>query len=255
MEPAQLLGKNLRLMPGTVRPQPDQDDAWFAWLAGKRKRLIDVGANIGYTAIIAALRGMDHMLLIDPNPEALTIAAANLIHNNLASHCGFLTAFVSDVSDQELDFYTVGAGAAGSMYRGHAVTASKLNSSFKVRTKSLDDICEKLNWAPDFVKIDVEGAEVKVLWGACMTVQRFKPWIMVEMHSPPELPMAENARLVLDWCKQNGYHAWYMKDAILLTTPDQIGHRGKCHLLLLPQHEEYPSELTRIPQRASLDYV
>ena len=65
---------------------------------------------------------------VDPNPEALGMAASNIIQNNLGSRTQYLTAFVSDKPGNSMKFYTVGAGAAGSMYASHAETASSLNS-------------------------------------------------------------------------------------------------------------------------------
>ncbi len=75
---------------------------------------------------------------------------------------------------------------------------------------------------------------------------------MVEMHSQPELPMQENAALVLDWCRENGYTPWYMKEAVAMDQPEMIEHRGRCHLLLLPDAEPYPQGLAAIPQGSPL---
>ena len=50
--------------------------------------------------------------------------------------------------------------------------------TLKVKTARLDDIFnyERL----DFIKIDVEGAEYKVLKGACKTLHKFKPLVVFE---------------------------------------------------------------------------
>jgi hypothetical protein len=37
---------------------------------------------------------------------------------------------------------------------------------------------------PDFIKIDVEGAEEFVLKGALEMLQRKRPFLMIEVHSP-----------------------------------------------------------------------
>jgi hypothetical protein len=104
-------------------------------------------------------------------------------------------------------------------------------------------------------KIDVEGAESKVLEGAKKLASIQKTWFMVEMHSPPELPMVENARLVLEWAGKTGYAVWYMRDACQLTTPELIAKRGRCHLLLLPMHTTYPDVLKKIPQGAPVTSI
>ncbi|RMF47481.1 MAG: FkbM family methyltransferase, partial [Deltaproteobacteria bacterium] len=102
---------------------------------------------------------MERILLIDPNSAALSRAATNLIYNNLAGCCSFETAFVSDRSGETVPFYTVGAGAAGSMYKGHAQTAAAAGSVMQVPTTTIDALAARQSWAPDFIKIDVEGAE------------------------------------------------------------------------------------------------
>ncbi len=124
----------------------------------------------------------------------------------------------------------------------------------QVPMTTIDRLVEEQGWAPGFVKIDVEGAEAKVLAGACQTAQAARPWFMVEMHSPPELPMIENARLVLEWCTANDYKAWYMKEAAVMDRPEMIAHRGRCHLLLLPADFAYPAELAGISQGAPFNH-
>lgn len=71
---------------------------------------------------------------------------------------------------------------------------------------------------------------------------------MIEMHSPSELPMVQNAALVLDWAHRNNYFVWYMHDACKLSDPKALADRGRCHLLLLPHSVEYPPELARIKE-------
>lgn len=248
-----LAGISLRTVKGTLRPQADQDDAWLFHLMGHFDRIFDIGTNIGQSALFAKVQGKDKQLLLaDPNPEALALAAKNLILNNMAHHCEFVTSFVSDRPGEEIEFFTVGVGAAGSMYRSHAHTASAIGSSFRMPTTTIDELAAMAGWEPDFVKIDVEGAEAKVLQGARGLASKQKTLFMVEMHSPPELPMVENARLVLQWAKEVNYQVWYMRDAVQLSDPEMIADRGRCHLLFLPRQEKYPEMVKGIPQGAPL---
>ncbi len=251
----QIGGVTLQGVEGTFRERPDQDDAWLFWLVGRFDRFYDIGANLGLSALFAKVQGPEkRILLADPNAEALALAARNLIVNGLSAHCEFICSFVGDRPGEEVEFYTVGAGAAGSIYAGHAKTAAALGSRSKVPTTTIDRLTAD-RWAPEFIKVDVEGAEHMVLEGATATAQRHHPWMMVEMHSPPELPMRENAERVLGWCRKVNYEAWYMKTGEQLTSPDLIAHRGKCHLLLLPAGTAYPEPLARIPQGAPLPQV
>lgn len=247
------LGIKLTVIKGTLQVKPDQDDAWLFHLMGQFDNIFDIGANMGQSSLFAKIQGNNkRILLADPNPEALSLAAKNLILNNYSNRCEFIPAFVNDTNEDSVEFFTIGAGAAGSMYKGHAESAAAIGNSIMVPTTTIDSLVENVGWAPEFIKIDVEGAEAKVLQGANLLASKKEVWFMVEMHSPPELPMVENAQLVLKWASETGYDVWYMRDFTLLTHPEMIADRGKCHLLLLPKTTPYPNALRKIPQRSPL---
>jgi FkbM family methyltransferase len=194
---------------------------------------------------------IDKIILIDTNPQALSMAAENLFLNNMARDAIFVPAFVSNKLGESIQFWTLGTGAAGSMYESHAVSAKKAGASFAVDTVTLDNLAEYYNLFPDFAKIDVEGAEALVLEGA-IRVSETGCKFLVEMHSNPELSMETNASKVLAWCEKNSYHAWYLKNHSLLKSPETIKHRGRCHLLLLPVNLPFPSYLEGVEQGSAL---
>jgi hypothetical protein len=82
---------------------------------------------------------------------------------------------------------------------------------------------------------------------------KYGPTFLVEMHSPEEMPMLKNAELVLNWCAQVNYNAFYMTTHQKLDKAEDIAHRGKCHLLLLPFYSEYPEYLKSIEQNKNLN--
>ncbi|SHJ00083.1 FkbM family methyltransferase [Flavobacterium terrae] len=246
-------GVTLRGIKGTNRKKVDQDDAWFFELAKNAEHIFDLGSNIGYMSLLAAIqKNNKSILLVDPNPEALARAAQNMIVNGFGHKTKFISAFIGDVDGEKVKFYTVGTGEAGSMFSGHAETAAVINSFYEVEKLTIDTLVSTLNLVPDLIKIDVEGAEFLALNGASKTASLSKTKFFIEMHSPPELPMKENAQLVLNWCSQNNYKAYYLKDAVQLKEADVIASRGKCHLLLLPKDEGYPERLRNIKQGDSL---
>ena len=254
--PTRLLGHEIYLRRGVVRNPPDYDDAWFLACAARARRVFDVGANQGQAALLALLcPSVEEVVLIDPNPQALTLASEALIKNGLSHKARFICAFVSSTSGESVRFWTVGAGAAGSMYAGHAVTAARMQKSYDVPTLCLDDLVAANTEVPDLVKIDVEGAERLVLDGAKFLASRRETKWLVEMHSNPELSMTDNANAVLRWCGENGHVAWYLAEGVRLETPAPIADRGRCHLLLQPREWPYPAWLMGVPQGASLDLV
>lgn len=243
-----LLGHELKVFEDTIRKTADRDDAWYYQLVLNSNRVFDVGSNVGYTALIALLANeTSRVVLLDANPEALVRAASNIIYNGLSHRCHFINGFISNKVAEKVKFYTVGTGSAGSSSSDHAKTAALLNSWFWVSTTSLNEVASYLDFEPDFIKIDVEGAEYEVLLGATSLVK--KPVrIMVEMHSNKDLSMLKNATNILNWCREVGYTVWYLTEGCKMETPELISHRGRCHLLLQPQDLSYPEFLKGVKQ-------
>ncbi len=52
-----------------------------------------------------------------------------------------------------------------------------------VPTETLDVYCKSKNIKPDFIKIDVEGNELKIFQGGINTLKNYKPKIMVEIEA------------------------------------------------------------------------
>ncbi len=53
----------------------------------------------------------------------------------------------------------------------------------EIETDTLDSFCAQHNIQPDFLKIDVEGNELKVFVGGIETLKKYKPQIMVEIEA------------------------------------------------------------------------
>jgi len=248
-----LCGIPLKTVQGTVRSKPDKDDAWYFYLSGKYSKVYDIGANVGYTALLTTIQNKKtKILLVDPNPEALYIAAKNLILNNLAQRTSFSNYFIGDQSGKHIKFYSIGADAAGSMFSGHAESASAINQYYMVPTITIDDLAMKTGWAPELIKLDVEGAESLALQGATETAKKESPAFFVEMHSSKDLPIMENTKAVLQWCVSVNYNAWYLKEKRVLKSPEETKGFGKYHLLLLPQKSDFPEILYKIEERSLL---
>jgi Methyltransferase FkbM domain len=58
-------------------------------------------------------------------------------------------------------------------------------------TIALDDFVESLSIRPDFIKLDVEGAELQVFRGMQGTLVTSRPDIWVEFHAWPEMTLQQ----------------------------------------------------------------
>lgn len=251
IEDKTVAGITFRAIKGTLRDTPDKDDAWVFYLSKHAKIIFDVGSNIGQSAMLMLYHAdVEKVLLIDPNPKALTMAAENLFMNRLISmKAVFVPAFLSDTVGDTVEFYTVGAGAAGSRYKEHAKTAARLDEHFQVPTLSIDYLVTYYNTTPDLVKIDVEGAELEVLRGAESLAAKRTAIFFVEVHSTNGI--IQQTEAILAWCSAHDYSAYYMKDHALLHV-SQIRERGRYHALLIPSGSPYPSYIKEIAQGAAI---
>ncbi len=251
---SRILDREFIVREGTVPSQLDYDYAWVLACALEAEVFFDVGANVGYDTLLALLSPtIKRVVLIEANPEALSVAAENLIHNQLISRAHFVPAFAGAVDNTRVKFWTVGTGAAGSIHQSHAVTAAKANSFIEVPTITIDTVCADFGLTPQLIKIDVEGAEYDVLQGSKACAEEGQTRYLVEMHSNPEMTMAANTESVMSWCRELGYQAWYLAEGERLDSPAQTQHRGRCHLLLQPAQWPYPECLVGIKQSAALE--
>jgi FkbM family methyltransferase len=82
----------------------------------------------------------------------------------------------------------------------------------QVDAVTLDDFLGREGVAPDVVKIDVEGAEMKVLLGMHETLRRHRPTLFMEIH-PANLPtFGSSTAAILSLLGEHGYRLFEIED-------------------------------------------
>jgi FkbM family methyltransferase len=139
----------------------------------------DVGANVGFLTLVGA-RAVGHsgrVYSFEPLPDNVAALKHNVGLNRL-SQVEIIEAAVADESGSSE--FAIGTSTTGRLTTSHATTE---NRHFPVRTVSLDDAVTEMGFAPpDVVKIDVEGAESRVLRGMGSVISTFHPVILCEIH-------------------------------------------------------------------------
>jgi FkbM family methyltransferase len=142
----------------------------------------DIGANIGYFSLLAAaaLQHSGRVIAFEPGQ----VSYARLLDNIGLNPFKNITTFNLAVTDREGEaaLYSAAGTADGcaSLYgAGPEVTAREI-----CRTVSLDGFAPSHALpGPDFIKIDVEGAELFVLRGAREILAASRPLVLVELKS------------------------------------------------------------------------
>lgn len=138
---------------------------------------LDVGAYFGYYSLLAAQRGAS-VHAFEPVGENFTLLETQRGLNTLAQVQTHRIA-LSDAAGQA-SFVLPDAENRGRGRLAGDVAGAKME---QVEMTTLDAFAERTGLARlDALKVDVEGAEIKVLAGGRETLRRFHPTILIELN-------------------------------------------------------------------------
>ena len=150
---------------------------------------LDIGANIGWhSIIIAKFCKKLKVHSFEPIKKTYTSLLKNIKCNFLKNIKAYNFGFYN--KNKKILFYSYPEGSGNSSMRN----LSKLKNVKlqKCNVKVLDDFINKKKIKVDFIKCDVEGAELFVFLGAKKVLIEHKPIVLCEM--------------LRKWCKKFKYH-------------------------------------------------
>jgi FkbM family methyltransferase len=148
---------------------------------------VDVGANVGYNAVYAALRvgPAGRVFAIEPAADNVAVLRENLARNAIGNVVVHEAA--AGRTSERRDFYLRGdVSAVNSLFPDSMYGA--VSGVARVRVERLDDL---VDGPADLVKIDVEGAELEVLAGMPRLLANPRLTLIAEWH--PRLQQAAGA--------------------------------------------------------------
>jgi FkbM family methyltransferase len=132
--------------------------------------VLDIGAHIGYyTIIFSELVGSTgKVYAFEPLPKNFQLLKKTVETNNLTN----VEIFQNIVSDKNetLDFYTSKLDSVGNRMYNSDEAASKI----EINSISIDEFLKNKSNKVDFVKMDIQGAEVLAIDGMKETLQNNK---------------------------------------------------------------------------------
>lgn len=189
---------NPRTGPDTLRgaSEPEVQDSLQRYLR-PGMTFYDLGANIGFFSLLGArlVGGHGRVVAFEADPEIAARLREHVDRNKFAC----ITVVEKVVWSEASNVFFERADPSISPDRGlgHVVKTSSANT-IEIASVTLDDLARTLP-APDFIKCDVEGAEVEVFRGARRLLAEKRPSILCEVHSEM------NRRALLADLKQFGY--------------------------------------------------
>ena len=162
---------------------------FFQKLIGKGDSVLEVGAHIGYlTQYFEFLVGVEgHVLAVEPTPSSAKYLKKNvcpktiIIEKAASNRIGEIAFFTEEFGGFTNSLISEFTHTQNELHQKFQNVASNINS-IKVKSDTLDNICAQNKFVPNFIKIDVEGAEYDVLKGAKHVLKDVNA-IMVEISS------------------------------------------------------------------------
>jgi FkbM family methyltransferase len=172
----------------------------------------DIGANIGFLSLLAARLVGKHgrVIAFEADPEVASRFREHVECNEFSWATLEEKAVWSE--SRRILFARADPKASPDRGLGHVVDSVSADT-IEIDALSLDDFVRTSGVAPDFIKCDVEGAEVEVFRGAQRLLAEKRPGILCEIHSE------ENRRVLLDEFVRLGYACTNCGDRHLLALP------------------------------------
>jgi FkbM family methyltransferase len=172
----------------------------------------DLGANIGFFTVLAArLVGPEgRVVSFEADPEIALRLLENIERNKFSNVTVEQKAVWS--APGTVAFARTDPTVSPDRGLGHVIPNSSLAHSISVAAVSLDDYTRTAP-VPDFLKCDVEGAEVAVFAGARRLLSEKHPGILCEMHSE------KSSRWLLEEFASLGYSCSMLDETHVLALP------------------------------------
>lgn len=186
--------------------EPDLVRFCKKYLVGTRD-VLDIGANIGfYTVMFAKNIHGRRVLAVEPTKNALMHLRRNISLNQVGDRVVVYEGVVADKAEKVTMKVIPGKEEYSSIgVMEHPSIVKEQYVSEEVDSITVDDLVERFNLDPGFMKVDVEGSEHLVFSGAKKTLSISRPIILSELSDFLLTKNGVSSMDVIDILKQYDY--------------------------------------------------
>lgn len=169
----------------------------------------DVGANIGWISLnVSKLKKRVKVYAFEPIPETFNALKENIIINEAVNVKSFNFGF-SDEEKETIFYFNPEESVSASEAN---ISKGKRVRKIRCKLKKMDNFTNKKNLKVDFIKCDVEGAEIFVIKGGLETIRKYKPVIFLEMLRKWSKKFNYSPNEIIKILKELGYNCYFAKD-------------------------------------------
>jgi len=172
----------------------------------------DIGANIGWYSInIAASHRAAKVFCFEPIPKTFKSLCTNLDLNAVANVTAHNFGFSNEAGEFPFYYYREGSGNASSVN----LTDRTDVECVQCKVSTIDDYMKTSAYIVDFIKCDVEGAELLVFKGGLETIKRDKPIVFSEILRKWSAKFKYDPNEIFLLFDSMGYQAYTVNDNFL----------------------------------------
>jgi len=142
---------------------------------------VDVGAYVGFYTVLAARHGW-RVIAFEPNPINLILLKYNIALHGVGDRVAIVDKAAGDAHGYAK--FSISASPSESSFTKYLRNELKL-LNVDVEVVTIDSVLKSIGVKDVEIlvmKVDVEGFGLRVLRGARKTVERFRPFILFEVH-------------------------------------------------------------------------
>jgi FkbM family methyltransferase len=185
---------------------------YFAAALPNAEVVLDIGANIGWFSLLAIKymnpKGIVHAF--EPNLAVASKLKRTIKDNALENRVKVWNLALSDKAEDLYICWGKETDNPGGAHLSHKQTDSSMVYQM-INAVALDDMLPDLK--PDLIKMDVEGAEPRVVRGAKHMLRKYKPTVLSELH-PLQLKKVSNSNATqyIFQMTELGYQCFLLED-------------------------------------------
>ncbi|MBV2362840.1 FkbM family methyltransferase [Streptomonospora nanhaiensis] len=204
---------------GLAGYEPEATACFLALLEHARPgSVLDIGANVGLYAALAAARGRRRVFAFEPTPQTAATARAIAADNGLDVEVVQLA--LSNHSGTAALRLSAAADTANSLACGPGPQIGRI----PVTVDTLSHWRERTGAHPAVVKVDTAATEPDVIAGGLEVLRRCRPWILCEVR--PHNGVEQRLMALLE---PFGYRWYHLSGEPPYTPSPMIGGAGAAH--------------------------